>query len=102
MPGGYRVLGVDVMVERQNVVGRGTFATVLEGVMGSRPVAVKLFHRDVLGGTEDDLKGLKQEVAILARCQHPNVVELLGAGSTAAGDEVFLVEPFPAQPLARP
>ncbi|GIL80726.1 hypothetical protein Vretimale_9166 [Volvox reticuliferus] len=95
------VLGVDVFASREAVVGRGTFATVLEGDLGGRPVAVKLFHRDALGGTADDVKSLKQEIAILARCQHPNVVALLGAGSTAAGDEVFLVEELMVSNLAR-
>ncbi|GIL63221.1 hypothetical protein Vafri_17344, partial [Volvox africanus] len=95
------VLGVDVFASREAVVGRGAFATVLEGDLGGRPVAVKLFHRDVLGGTVDDVKSLKQEIAILARCQHPNVVALLGAGSTVGGDEVFLVEELMVTNLAR-
>ncbi len=42
-----------------------------------------------------------QEVAILARCQHPNVVALLGAGSTVGGDEVFLVEVRRGAPFMR-
>lgn len=31
-----------------------------QGLLGGRPVAIKMFHRDALGGVADDIKLLKQ------------------------------------------
>lgn len=85
------VLGLDIAVDREAVLGRGTFSTVVKGSMNGRPVAVKLFHKDAVAGTAADLKAFRNELAILARLQHPNVVATLGAGSSASGAELFVV-----------
>ncbi|KXZ47962.1 hypothetical protein GPECTOR_31g324 [Gonium pectorale] len=95
------VLGVDVEACREAVLGRGAFATVLQGALDGRPVAVKLYHRDAIGGSAEEMCSVKQEIAILARCHHPNVVQLLGAGSSASGSELFLVEELMATNLSR-
>ncbi|GIL62828.1 hypothetical protein Vafri_17001 [Volvox africanus] len=65
------------------VRGKGSYGKVCEGMYGGQRVAVKLV-RDVFDGTGHNASDkvattFAQEVAVLGRCQHPNVVRLLAA-----------------------
>jgi hypothetical protein len=67
------------------VRGKGAFGRVYEGLYGGEKVAVKVM-RDVGdlgaggGGSVDHVRSsFAQEVEVLGRCQHPNVVRLLAA-----------------------
>ncbi|GIL51984.1 hypothetical protein Vafri_7948 [Volvox africanus] len=61
--------------------GKGSYGRVVEGLYGGQRVAVKLVvDVDEWSGPTDSLvSSFAQEVEVLGRCQHPNVVRLLAA-----------------------
>jgi hypothetical protein len=63
------------------VLGKGAFGRVVEGTYLGQRVAVKLLATDGPWGapTEAFAESFAQEVAVLSRCRHPNVVRLLAA-----------------------
>ncbi|KAG2488541.1 hypothetical protein HYH03_012860 [Edaphochlamys debaryana] len=64
------------------VLGKGAFGRVQEGRYRGELVAVKLIHAEgdaAAGDTCQLTKALAQELEVLARCQHPNIVRLLAA-----------------------
>ncbi|GLC76397.1 hypothetical protein PLESTF_001776100 [Pleodorina starrii] len=69
------------------VRGKGSYGKVCEGLYGGQRVAVKLV-RDLLvaggsrGPTDKIVTTFAQEVEVLGRCCHPNVVQLLAACMT--------------------
>ncbi|GLI63051.1 hypothetical protein VaNZ11_005766 [Volvox africanus] len=99
------ILGIDVIVTSQPVLGRSPLGSAMLGQYGQVPVAVKLFHRDCLDGSFEELKALRADMDGLARAccagRHPNVVEVVGTGETPGGDEVFLLEELMTTHLAR-
>ncbi|GIL84389.1 hypothetical protein Vretimale_15988 [Volvox reticuliferus] len=65
------------------VRGKGSYGKVCEGMYSGQRVAVKLV-RDFLAGSEHNasdkiMRTFAQEVEVLGRCEHPNVVRLLAA-----------------------
>ncbi|GLI58484.1 hypothetical protein VaNZ11_000190 [Volvox africanus] len=64
------------------VRGRGSFGRVVEGMYQGQKVAVKLMTEGlapVSMSNERLLRSFTQEVEVLARCFHPNVIRLLAA-----------------------
>ncbi|KXZ43850.1 hypothetical protein GPECTOR_79g129 [Gonium pectorale] len=61
--------------------GKGSYGRVVEGLYGGERVAVKLVvDVDEWSGPTDSLvSSFAQEVEVLGRCQHPNIVRLLAA-----------------------
>ncbi|EFJ49925.1 hypothetical protein VOLCADRAFT_89419 [Volvox carteri f. nagariensis] len=64
--------------------GKGTYGRVVEGLYAGRRVAVKLMANEELLGVEGAppgtfIKAFAQEVEVLGRCQHPNIIQLLAA-----------------------
>ncbi|EFJ50019.1 hypothetical protein VOLCADRAFT_89421 [Volvox carteri f. nagariensis] len=64
--------------------GKGTYGRVVEGLYAGRRVAVKLMANEELLGVEGAppgtfIKTFAQEVEVLSRCQHPNIIQLLAA-----------------------
>ncbi|KAG2485388.1 hypothetical protein HYH03_015874 [Edaphochlamys debaryana] len=61
--------------------GKGSYGRVVEGLYGGQRVAVKLVvDVDEWSGPTDSLvSSFAQEVEVLGRCQHPNIVRLLAA-----------------------
>ncbi|GIL85727.1 hypothetical protein Vretimale_13165 [Volvox reticuliferus] len=74
------------VVELSQVVrGKGAFGRVVEAMYNGQPVAVKLMACDWPWGepTEAFTRCFAQELQVLSRCQHPNVVRLLAASVDA-------------------
>ncbi|GIL59754.1 hypothetical protein Vafri_14487 [Volvox africanus] len=73
--------GSGVVELSQVVRGKGAFGRVMEGTYNSERVAVKLLACDWPWGepTEAFTRCFAQELEVLSRCQHPNVVRLLAA-----------------------
>ncbi|KAG2427753.1 hypothetical protein HXX76_012078 [Chlamydomonas incerta] len=74
--------GADVVTLLPVVRGRGAFGRVTEGLWRGQRVAVKQMlgvHDGAAAGQSDLAKSFKQEVEVLGRCAHPNVVKLLAA-----------------------
>ncbi|KXZ43210.1 hypothetical protein GPECTOR_97g748 [Gonium pectorale] len=63
------------------VRGQGSFGRVVEGLYAGQRVAVKLVPdvSQIGGSPESALATFTQEVEVLGRCDHPNVVRLLAA-----------------------
>ncbi|KAJ0250225.1 Cysteine-rich receptor-like protein kinase 40 [Hirschfeldia incana] len=72
----------------ENKLGQGGFGTVYKGkLLNGKEIAVKRLARGLEGGIE-----FKNEVSLLTRLQHKNLVKLLGFCSE--GDEEILVYEF--------
>ncbi|PNH04148.1 putative serine/threonine-protein kinase [Tetrabaena socialis] len=66
------------------VLGKGAYGRVYEGEYCGQRVAVKLLLNQLVDATtEDDLErfmlSFAQELEVLGRCEHPNIVRLLAA-----------------------
>jgi serine/threonine protein kinase len=74
------------------ILGRGGMATVYLAQDESlgRPVAVKVFRRDLADG--EDLKRQQDEIQLLASLNHPCLVTLFDAASDAEGDAFLVME----------
>ncbi|KAG2488377.1 hypothetical protein HYH03_013066 [Edaphochlamys debaryana] len=66
-----------------NVLGKGAFGRVQEGIFGGQRVAVKQILDSMYdtGSSSADAsaQSFMQELEVLARCQHPNIVKVLAA-----------------------
>ncbi|KAG2493041.1 hypothetical protein HYH03_008704 [Edaphochlamys debaryana] len=78
-------------VQLQAIIGRGACGEVHRGVWRGRPVAVKLATDSCPPALQpQEMRTLLQEMAILTRARHPNVVHCFGGCLTPP--KVFLVE----------
>eukprot|EP01102_Stenamoeba_stenopodia_P018241 TRINITY_DN6667_c0_g2_i1.p1 TRINITY_DN6667_c0_g2~~TRINITY_DN6667_c0_g2_i1.p1 ORF type:complete len:585 (+),score=105.90 TRINITY_DN6667_c0_g2_i1:226-1980(+) len=66
-------------IQMTKVIGKGSYGTVYEGVCRGHIVAVKRLHRQDL--SEDSLRLFRQEVGIMSKLFHPNIVLYMGACS---------------------
>ncbi|XP_026440690.1 dual specificity protein kinase shkB-like [Papaver somniferum] len=57
-------------------IGRGSYATVYSGLWHGSDVAIKLFFN--LDYSEDLLRSFREEVSLMKRLRHPNVVLFMG------------------------
>lgn len=62
-------------------IGEGGFGCVYKGSLRSTTVAIKLLHPESLQGQSE----FNQEVAVLSRVRHPNLVTLIGSCREAFG-----------------
>ncbi|XP_044533440.1 interleukin-1 receptor-associated kinase 4 [Gracilinanus agilis] len=72
-----------------NKMGEGGFGVVYKGCINSRTVAVKKLTTMTDMCTEELKQQFDQEIKILAKCQHENLVQLLGFSSDS--DDFCLV-----------
>ncbi|XP_023579293.1 interleukin-1 receptor-associated kinase 4 isoform X2 [Octodon degus] len=72
-----------------NKMGEGGFGVVYKGCVNNTTVAVKKLAAMVDISTEDLKQQFDQEIKVMAKCQHENLVELLGFSSD--GDDLCLV-----------
>lgn len=75
-----------------NKMGEGGFGVVYKGCVNNRTVAVKKLAAMVDISTEELKQQFDQEIKVMAKCQHENLVELLGFSSD--GDDLCLVYVF--------
>ncbi len=73
-------------------ISRGGMGVVYraEDLALERPVAIKMLRPDLAEG-ESFVEGLRREAAILARLQHPNLVQIYNFGQSG-GDSYFVME----------
>ncbi|CAK6443542.1 unnamed protein product [Pipistrellus nathusii] len=72
-----------------NKMGEGGFGVVYKGYVDNRTVAVKRLAAVVDISNEELKQQFDQEIKVMAKCQHENLVELLGFSSD--GDDLCLV-----------
>jgi len=65
----------DVIINRNQVLGEGSFGVVYGGTMSGLPVAIKVIKDDV---SDADRKAFINEAEILARMRHPYCCEYVG------------------------
>ncbi|GJJ14060.1 hypothetical protein Clacol_008317 [Clathrus columnatus] len=75
-------------VDRENKIGWGLFSDVYKGTWRGKTVAIKVLARTT------PRKLFKNEIAIWASLNHPNVLRLLGASSTTCDPPWFFVSPY--------
>jgi serine/threonine-protein kinase len=85
-----------IIVER--VLGRGGFATVYAGRGIDRPVAIKVLHAEHIGSKA--VMRFAREVAIVRRLRHPNIAEVLNAGTLPDGRPYCTMELLHGRELA--
>ena len=74
--GGWELDGAAVHLER--MVGEGTFGEVWLGRLHGQPVAVKKLKQGLIDGHQA-LEAMREELNVLARIRHPNIVLFMGA-----------------------
>ncbi|XP_006888246.1 PREDICTED: LOW QUALITY PROTEIN: interleukin-1 receptor-associated kinase 4 [Elephantulus edwardii] len=67
-----------------NKMGEGGFGVVYKGCVNNKTVAVKKLAAMVDISTEELKQQFDQEIKVMAKCQHENLVELLGFSSDGA------------------
>ncbi|XP_004617110.1 interleukin-1 receptor-associated kinase 4 isoform X1 [Sorex araneus] len=72
-----------------NKMGEGGFGVVYKGFVNNRAIAVKKLVAMVDISTEELKQQFDQEIKVMAKCQHENLVELLGFSND--GDDLCLV-----------
>ncbi|KAK2492451.1 hypothetical protein MC885_010160 [Smutsia gigantea] len=75
-----------------NKMGEGGFGVVYKGHVNNRTIAVKKLTAMVDVSAEELKQQFDQEIKVMAKCQHENLVELLGFSSD--GDDLCLVYVF--------
>lgn len=86
-------------VVKEALLGRGGFAEVWAGTVGgdSRQVAIKFLSTDAIDDEGDPIhpvaaEDFRKECRVLQKLDHPNIVKLLGFGTSASGGGFIVTE----------
>lgn len=84
------------------VIGEGGMATVFRGqqLSLSRPVAIKVLNQQ-LGKHSQVREAFERESLIIARLNHPNIIQVIDRGVTEQGAPYFVMEYVDGTDLAR-
>lgn len=84
-----KTIGFRYLLREQ--IGEGAVATVFKAfdIVADQPVAIKLL-KDVLDA--EDAARIQQEVSIVARLDHPNIIRFLDQGVTEQGQRYVVME----------
>ncbi|KAG2494542.1 hypothetical protein HYH03_007309 [Edaphochlamys debaryana] len=74
------------------VLGRGAFGRVYQGIYNGQAVAVKLLTELTVDSADQACEAMMQELEVLGRCNHPNVVKVLAASSLDAARPALVLE----------
>lgn len=82
----------ELTIRRDQVMGSGSFGLVVAGALNGTPVAVKVPKR-ARNRTEGQLRDITNELRVLRKIYHPNIVGFHGAAINAQyGELVLLLE----------
>ncbi len=75
------------------LIASGASGSVYSAIRNSdnRTVAVKIFQKE-LTPSSDSIRRFEHEVATLTKLSHPNIVKILGSGSTDSGESYIVME----------
>lgn len=78
----------------EGLIGRGGMGVVYRGneIATGREVAVKVLPEQLRGREADFISRFEQEVAVMERLNHPNIVRLIQHGSSRFGFPYFVME----------
>lgn len=81
-------------VRFERLIGRGGMGIVYHGIEAEfgRSVAVKILPEQLRGGGEDFIGRFEQEVAVMERLNHPNLVRFIAHGSSLSGFPYLVME----------
>ena len=81
-------------IQFEGLIGRGGMGVVYRGneIATGREVAVKVLPEQLRGREEDFISRFEQEVAVMERLNHPNIVRLIHHGSSKSGFPYFVME----------
>ena len=71
------VISRDEIEMTDNLLGRGAWASVYEGVYCGCPVAVKQIHDLIL--SDYNIRLFEREMSIASKCRHPHLLQFVGA-----------------------
>eukprot|EP01101_Sappina_pedata_P012089 TRINITY_DN823_c0_g1_i2.p1 TRINITY_DN823_c0_g1~~TRINITY_DN823_c0_g1_i2.p1 ORF type:complete len:442 (-),score=155.51 TRINITY_DN823_c0_g1_i2:519-1799(-) len=83
----------EIVFERK--IGEGTYGTVFAGKCRGKEVAIKVFKRKDDALSDSELEKFREEVKIMSKLPHPNVVLFMGACTKRGKDLMIVTDLFP-------
>jgi len=80
----------DVMLQPENILGVGGFGMVVRGWLHGTAVAVKIPKVTETGSHVAQMMSMANELRILRKVRHPNIVLFFGACVETGGSEIFI------------
>ena len=82
--------GVGSVAVSKEVLGKGTWGTVLAGDFYGTKVAVKQFHEIILSPHNEEILGW--EIKIASQCRHPNLLQFICATENVGHQRLIVTE----------
>eukprot|EP01096_Ripella_sp_DP13-Kostka_P004162 TRINITY_DN1625_c0_g1_i5.p1 TRINITY_DN1625_c0_g1~~TRINITY_DN1625_c0_g1_i5.p1 ORF type:complete len:482 (-),score=181.11 TRINITY_DN1625_c0_g1_i5:153-1598(-) len=77
------------------MIGEGSYGQVFSGFCRGKNVAIKVFKPDMFQ-TEEERQAIREEVKIMSKIYHPNVVLFMGACTLEGNNVMIVTEKMPA------